>query len=161
MHQISIVKGRQVHWLAPRRRSTGINLLLWRTTNGFHTVAPDWILSKLFLIIGNPCVESNSTVQTFLHMPNYTLQLFQKSFMWCHTERTKRHYSMSNVKLAHCDQPLSRTNQCLEMFDAIRPMQKGVSSNSSLSSLSKGACTSSGCSPNNCLQASTRCVTQV
>ena len=109
-----------------RQWSVSINLLLWRTAHGFHPVAPNWVHSILFLIIGDSCAESNGTVQMLLHMPNHMLQLFQMPFMWHHTEMTKRHDPLSNVKLAQCDQPLSSTNQSLEVFNAVRAKQGSV-----------------------------------
>ena len=120
MHSVGISKGRQVHRLTLKRRSVCINLLLWRTIDSFHLDASDLIISKLFLAIGDPCVESNGTVQTLLHMPNHMLQSFQMSFKWCCTGTTKRHHSMSNAKSVQYDQPLSGINQQLEIFDTIR-----------------------------------------
>ena len=103
-----------------------INLLLWRTINSFHPVIPDWVISKLFLAIGDPCTESNSTVQTFSHTPNHTFQMFQMSFVWHGTETTKRHHRVSNMKLSQHDQPLSGTNQHLKMFNTIRTKQGSI-----------------------------------
>ena len=71
-------------------------------------------------------MELNSTVQTFSHIPDHSLQPFQMTFTWHRTETTKRHNRVSNVKMAQRDQPLSSTNQHLEMFNAVRSKQGGV-----------------------------------